>query len=89
MHGGLDARLAHALGVAAAEQLGARVVLGRDARLSGPLFCNALVAGLRAAGADMGIAWDGDFDRCFFYDGDGNLIEGYYCIGLLAQELLR
>ena len=37
----------------------------------------------------MGVAWDGDFDRCFFYDADGNFIEGYYCIGLLAQELLR
>lgn len=49
----------------------------------------ATAAAVREAGADMGIAWDGDFDRCFFYDGDGNFIEGYYCIGLLAQELLR
>lgn len=49
----------------------------------------ATAAAVRTAGADMGIAWDGDFDRCFFYDGDGNFIEGYYCIGLLAQELLR
>lgn len=39
--------------------------------------------------ADLGIAWDGDFDRCFFYDGEGNFIEGYYCVGLLAGELLR
>jgi len=44
---------------------------------------------VRQAGADMGVAWDGDFDRCFFYDAEGNFIEGYYCIGLLAQELLR
>lgn len=44
---------------------------------------------VREAGADLGVAWDGDFDRCFFYDGEGNFIEGYYCIGLLAQELLR
>lgn len=44
---------------------------------------------VRKARADMGIAWDGDFDRCFFYDADGNFIEGYYCIGLLALELLR
>ncbi len=49
----------------------------------------ATAAAVREAGADMGIAWDGDFDRCFLYDGDGNFIEGYYCIGLLAQELLR
>lgn len=49
----------------------------------------ATAAAVREAGADMGIAWDGDFDRCFFYDGNGNFIEGYYCIGLLAQELLR
>lgn len=49
----------------------------------------ATAAAVREAGADMGIAWDGDFDRCFLYDGDGNFIEGYYCIGLLARELLR
>lgn len=49
----------------------------------------ATSAAVREAGADMGVAWDGDFDRCFFYDGDGNFIEGYYCIGLLAQELLQ
>lgn len=49
----------------------------------------ATAAAVREAEADMGIAWDGDFDRCFFYDSDGNFIEGYYCIGLLAQELLR
>ncbi|MBB5143175.1 phosphomannomutase [Desulfovibrio intestinalis] len=49
----------------------------------------ATAAAVREAAADMGVAWDGDFDRCFFYDGEGNFIEGYYCIGLLAQELLR
>jgi phosphomannomutase/phosphomannomutase/phosphoglucomutase len=40
------------------------------------------------AGADVGIAWDGDFDRCFFYDEKGQFIEGYYIVGLLAQSLL-
>ncbi|WP_297672512.1 phosphomannomutase [uncultured Desulfovibrio sp.] len=49
----------------------------------------ATAAAVRAAGADLGVAWDGDFDRCFFYNGDGNFIEGYYCVGLLAAELLR
>jgi phosphomannomutase/phosphomannomutase/phosphoglucomutase len=38
--------------------------------------------------ADMGIAWDGDFDRCFFFDSDGGFVEGYYLVGLLARTLL-
>jgi len=41
-----------------------------------------------AHGADLGIAWDGDFDRCFFFDHNGRFIEGYYLVGLLAQALL-
>lgn len=36
---------------------------------------------------DFGVAWDGDYDRCFFLDGNGNFIEGYYIVGLLAQAL--
>ena len=43
---------------------------------------------VRAHGADFGIAWDGDFDRCFFFDAEGNFIEGYYLVGLLATALL-
>ena len=39
--------------------------------------------------ADLGIAWDGDFDRCFFWDEKGNFIEGYYVVGLLAREMLN
>jgi len=39
-------------------------------------------------GADVGLAWDGDFDRCFFFDEAGNFVESYYLIGLLAQALL-
>lgn len=38
--------------------------------------------------ADIGIAWDGDFDRCFFFDHNGRFIEGYYLVGLLAETLL-
>ncbi|MCL4166988.1 UNVERIFIED_CONTAM: hypothetical protein GTU68_020640, partial [Idotea baltica] len=38
--------------------------------------------------ADLGIAWDGDFDRCFFFDEKGNYIEGYYIVGLLAEAFL-
>lgn len=40
-------------------------------------------------GADLGIAWDGDFDRCFFYDHTGEFVEGYYLVGLIAQTLLH
>ncbi len=40
-------------------------------------------------GADLGIAWDGDFDRCFFFDAQGRFIEGYYIVGLLAQAFLE
>ncbi|PTO77232.1 phosphomannomutase CpsG [Vibrio splendidus] len=38
--------------------------------------------------ANLGIAWDGDFDRCFFFDEKGNYIEGYYIVGLLAEAFL-
>jgi phosphomannomutase len=47
------------------------------------------VAAIRTHGADFGIAWDGDFDRCFFFDENGLFIEGYYIVGLLASVLLR
>jgi phosphomannomutase len=40
-------------------------------------------------GADLGLAWDGDFDRCFFYDEHGRFVEGYYLVGLIAQTMLR
>ncbi|MCL4104256.1 UNVERIFIED_CONTAM: hypothetical protein GTU68_035118 [Idotea baltica] len=49
----------------------------------------ATVAAVRAYGADMGIAWDGDFDRCFFFDESGEFIEGYYLVGLLAEAFLK
>ena len=39
--------------------------------------------------ADMGIAWDGDFDRCFLFDENGGFIEGYYIVGLLADSFLE
>jgi len=43
---------------------------------------------VREQGADLGIAWDGDFDRCFFFDERGEFIEGYYLVGLLAEAML-
>ena len=44
---------------------------------------------LLANQCDIGLAWDGDFDRCFFFDADGRFIEGYYLVGLLAEMLLK
>lgn len=43
---------------------------------------------VREHGADLGLAWDGDFDRCFFFDEQGGFIEGYYLVGLLAEAML-
>ena len=39
--------------------------------------------------ANLGVAWDGDYDRCFFFDEHGNFIEGYYIVGLLAKSILK
>ena len=49
----------------------------------------ATARAVREHGADLGIAWDGDFDRCFLYDETGRFIEGYYIVGLLATAMLR
>lgn len=43
---------------------------------------------VKSSGADLGIAWDGDFDRCFFFDEKGNFVDGYYVVGLLADAFL-
>ena len=45
-------------------------------------------AAVRAAGADFGVAWDGDFDRCFLFDETGRFIDGEYIVGLLAAAAL-
>jgi phosphomannomutase len=47
------------------------------------------IEAIKAHKADFGIAWDGDFDRCFLFDETGGFIEGYYIVGLLASVLLR
>ncbi|HPN37381.1 MAG TPA: phosphomannomutase [Melioribacteraceae bacterium] len=39
--------------------------------------------------ADLAVAWDGDYDRCFFFDEKGNFIEGYYIVALLAKSILK
>ncbi len=47
-------------------------------------------AAVRAAGVDMGVAFDGDFDRCFLFDGSGAFLDGEHVVALLAQaELAR
>jgi phosphomannomutase len=49
----------------------------------------ATTQAIRQHGADLGIAWDGDFDRCFLFDESGGFIEGYYIVGLLASAFLK
>ena len=48
----------------------------------------ATIEAVKAEKADLGIAWDGDFDRCFFFDENGEFIEGYYVVGLLSEAFL-
>ena len=43
---------------------------------------------VRSSKASLGLAWDGDFDRCFFFDEHGEFVEGYYMVGLLAEAFL-
>ncbi len=46
------------------------------------------IAAIRQHRADVGLAWDGDFDRCFFFDEHGGFVEGYYLVGMLAEAFL-
>ena len=48
----------------------------------------ATIDAVKSNNADFGIAWDGDFDRCFFFDENGRFIEGYYIVGMLAEAFL-
>lgn len=49
----------------------------------------ATAAVVREVGADFGVAWDGDFDRCFFFDESGTFVPGEYIVGLLAKSVLE
>ena len=49
----------------------------------------ATINAIKNTGADLGVAWDGDYDRCFFFDENGEFIEGYYIVGLLAKSILK
>jgi len=53
-----------------------------------PEYRTATAQAVIKHGADFGIAWDGDFDRCFLFDAYGRFIEGYYLVGLLAEVML-
>jgi phosphomannomutase len=44
---------------------------------------------LKTGGYDLGVAWDGDYDRCFLLGGSGSFIEGYYIVGVLAEAILK
>ena len=44
---------------------------------------------VRRTGADFGVAFDGDFDRCFFFDGAGHFVPGEYVVGLLAAIFME
>ncbi|TFL17106.1 phosphomannomutase [Jannaschia formosa] len=48
----------------------------------------ATAEAVRAHGADLGVAWDGDFDRCFLFDREGGFVDGEYVVGLLAEAFL-
>ena len=50
---------------------------------------DAAAKAVREFGADAGVAWDGDFDRCFMFDEQGSFIEGYYMVGFLAKAFLQ
>lgn len=49
----------------------------------------ATIEAIKQHNADCGVAWDGDYDRCFLFDENGNFIEGYYIVGLLASVFLK
>jgi phosphomannomutase/phosphomannomutase/phosphoglucomutase len=50
---------------------------------------HATIDAIKHCQADFGIAWDGDFDRCFLFDENARFIEGYYIVGLLAKAFLK
>ncbi len=50
---------------------------------------DSTIEAIKKSEADLGVAWDGDYDRCFFFDEKGNFIEGYYIVGLLAKSILK
>ena len=49
----------------------------------------ATIKAIKKEKSNLGVAWDGDYDRCFFFDENGNFIEGYYIVGLLAKSILK
>ena len=86
---------------AALARKGARLDIRRVHHLPDPGFPNGVPNPLlpenhaatgdvvRSSGADIGVAWDGDFDRCFFFDETGAAVPGEYVVGLLARSMLE
>ncbi|MGA1822070.1 MAG: phosphomannomutase [Thermoplasmatota archaeon] len=54
-----------------------------------PEMRGPVIEAVKESGADIGIAWDGDFDRCFLFDEEGAFVDGYYIVGLLAGKMLQ
>lgn len=54
-----------------------------------PEMRSATIEAVKKHQADFGVAWDGDFDRCFLFDEHGSFIDGYYIVGLLAEAMLK
>src|SRR5688500_18022862 len=48
-----------------------------------------IIQTVRETGADLGIAWDGDADRCFFIDDTGEFVDGDFLTAILAEHLLK
>jgi phosphoglucosamine mutase len=87
---------AHRVGPQILRATGAKVTVIHDApdgdninHLCGATHPESLMAAVRAAGADVGFALDGDADRCIAVDGAGNLVDGDQVLGILALERLR
>ena len=86
--------------VRAVEAAGAEITVDRKHHAPDPTFPNGIpnpllpenrgqtAEAVLAAGADLGLAWDGDFDRCFFFDETGGFIDGEYVVALLARAAL-
>lgn len=54
-----------------------------------PEMRGPVIEAVKENDSNMGIAWDGDFDRCFLFDENGSFIDGYYIVGLLARKMLQ
>ena len=81
----IDEDVAYRVGRAVAQHLAAKsIVVGYDARSASAVTSDVV----KEVGADFGVAFDGDLDRCFRCDGEGQFVPGEYVRGLLAEAFL-